>query len=54
MNWKQLSEIILCKFIMFSKFEIDSETAEIYVDLKETVDILGVGAALYYDLKYNC
>ena len=40
---------------MFSKFisvtKIDSETAEIY--LKIRLWILGVGAALYYDLKYN-
>ena len=55
-NWKQLSEIILCIFLlMFSMFiwvlNIDSETAEIIN--KKRLWILGVGVAFYYDLKYN-
>ena len=55
-NWKQLSEMILCIFLlMFSKF--------IWVTLiqkqqkkegkKRILWILGVGTAFYYDLKYN-
>ena len=47
-NWKQLSEMILvflCDVFKANFSNIDSETAEIL--------ILGVGAALYYDLKYN-
>ena len=53
-NWKQLSEMILCVFCDVFKVylsNIDSETAE--KENKSRLWILGVGAALYFDLKYN-
>ena len=52
--------MILCiSFYVFKVYlsNIDSETAEIYYPKKKkekkTLLILGVGATLYYDLKYN-
>ena len=55
-NRKQVSEMILYILIVFDVFKVylsntDSETAEIFKKVR--LWILGVGAALYYDLKYN-
>ena len=64
-NWKQLSKMILWFFFFFFFFflggdvfkvylsNIDSETAEKRRKKERRLWILGVGAAIYYDLKYN-
>ena len=55
-NWKQLSEIILCIFLlMFSKFIWVTliQKQQKYSLNKTRLWSLGVGVAFYYDLKYN-
>ena len=52
-NWKQLSEMILCNFFMCSKFIWVTLIQKQQKYIKKETWILGVGAALYYDLKYN-
>ena len=50
-NWKQLSEMILCIFLFIWVILIKKHEKK--KKKKKNIWILGVGVALYYDLKYN-